>query len=48
MSYEDLMRRALTLAERGLGRTTPNPAVGALIVAVGVLAWFYVGGKLGT
>lgn len=35
MSYEDLMRRALTLAERGLGRTTPNPAVGALIVRDG-------------
>jgi len=26
------MRRALTLAERGLGRTTPNPVVGACVV----------------
>jgi diaminohydroxyphosphoribosylaminopyrimidine deaminase/5-amino-6-(5-phosphoribosylamino)uracil reductase len=29
------MRRALRLAERGRGRTTPNPPVGALIVADG-------------
>ncbi len=28
---ERLMRRALTLAEQGLGRTSPNPAVGAVI-----------------
>lgn len=27
------MRRALELARRGLGRTSPNPAVGALVVA---------------
>ena len=26
------MRRALELAERGLGRTSPNPAVGAMVV----------------
>src|SRR5918996_141721 len=26
------MRRALFLAERGVGRTTPNPAVGACVV----------------
>jgi diaminohydroxyphosphoribosylaminopyrimidine deaminase / 5-amino-6-(5-phosphoribosylamino)uracil reductase len=26
------MRRALTLAERGIGRTTPNPVVGACVV----------------
>ncbi len=26
------MKRALALAERGLGRTSPNPAVGALVV----------------
>jgi diaminohydroxyphosphoribosylaminopyrimidine deaminase/5-amino-6-(5-phosphoribosylamino)uracil reductase len=29
------MRRALRLAERGLGRTSPNPPVGALVVAGG-------------
>jgi len=27
------MKRALELAERGLGRTSPNPAVGAVVVA---------------
>lgn len=35
MSHPELMRRALTLAERGLGRTHPNPAVGAVIVRDG-------------
>ncbi|NSW55503.1 MAG: bifunctional diaminohydroxyphosphoribosylaminopyrimidine deaminase/5-amino-6-(5-phosphoribosylamino)uracil reductase RibD [Armatimonadetes bacterium] len=29
------MRRALELASRGLGRTSPNPAVGAVVVASG-------------
>lgn len=29
------MRRALTLARRGMGRTSPNPAVGAVIVKRG-------------
>jgi diaminohydroxyphosphoribosylaminopyrimidine deaminase/5-amino-6-(5-phosphoribosylamino)uracil reductase len=29
----DFMRRALFLAERGLGQTSPNPMVGALIVS---------------
>ncbi len=29
------MRRALELASRGLGRSSPNPAVGALVVAMG-------------
>lgn len=29
------MERALRLAERGLGKTSPNPAVGALVVARG-------------
>lgn len=29
------MGQALWLAERGLGRTTPNPAVGALVIAAG-------------
>ena len=28
-------RRALALAARGLGRTSPNPAVGAVVVAGG-------------
>ncbi|HVL32889.1 MAG TPA: bifunctional diaminohydroxyphosphoribosylaminopyrimidine deaminase/5-amino-6-(5-phosphoribosylamino)uracil reductase RibD [Actinomycetota bacterium] len=31
------MRRALTLAARGLGRTSPNPVVGAVVVADGVV-----------
>lgn len=38
MSDADWMDRALVLAERGVGRTTPNPAVGACVVgADGVL-----------
>jgi diaminohydroxyphosphoribosylaminopyrimidine deaminase/5-amino-6-(5-phosphoribosylamino)uracil reductase len=32
---EKFMRRALRLAEKGLGRTAPNPAVGAVIVRNG-------------
>ncbi len=32
---EQFMRRALGLAKRGLGRTSPNPAVGAVIVRDG-------------
>ncbi len=32
------MARALRLAERGLGRTSPNPAVGAVVVRDGVIA----------
>lgn len=32
---EAFMRRALELAARGLGRTSPNPAVGALVVVDG-------------
>jgi diaminohydroxyphosphoribosylaminopyrimidine deaminase / 5-amino-6-(5-phosphoribosylamino)uracil reductase len=31
------MRRALELAERGLGRTSPNPAVGSVIVRDGAI-----------
>lgn len=31
------MRRALELAERGLGRTSPNPAVGAVVVRDGAI-----------
>lgn len=41
MSVEDqhvrLMRRALTLARKGVGRTSPNPAVGCVIVRDGVI-----------
>jgi len=29
------MRRAVALAERALGRTSPNPAVGAVLVKAG-------------
>src|SRR3972149_3750943 len=32
---ERFMRRALSLARRGLGRTSPNPMVGAVIVKAG-------------
>lgn len=35
MSDEAFMRRALALARRGLGRTSPNPAVGAVVVRAG-------------
>ena len=34
---EVYMRRTLELAARGLGRTRPNPAVGALVVAEGAV-----------
>jgi diaminohydroxyphosphoribosylaminopyrimidine deaminase/5-amino-6-(5-phosphoribosylamino)uracil reductase len=34
---EQFMRRALELAERGLGRTSPNPAVGSVVVRDGVI-----------
>ena len=33
------MQLALALGRRGLGRTWPNPAVGAVIVKGGVLPW---------
>ncbi len=33
--HRSYMRRALTLAARGLGRTAPNPAVGAVVVKHG-------------
>ena len=42
------MALALTLGRRGLGRTWPNPAVGAVIVARGVIAgrgWTQSGGR---
>src|SRR5271163_1266702 len=32
---ERFMQRALTLAQRGLGKTSPNPAVGAVLVRKG-------------
>jgi len=32
---ENMMRKALDLAARGVGRTTPNPPVGAVIVSAG-------------
>ena len=35
MRDRDYMRLALELAERGLGWTSPNPMVGALIVKDG-------------
>ena len=35
MAGEQYMRRALELAARGLGRTSPNPAVGAVVVRDG-------------
>lgn len=34
---EHLMQRAIELARRGLGRTAPNPAVGAVLVRDGVI-----------
>jgi diaminohydroxyphosphoribosylaminopyrimidine deaminase/5-amino-6-(5-phosphoribosylamino)uracil reductase len=33
----DIMRQALDLARRGVGRTSPNPAVGAVLVRDGVI-----------
>src|SRR5438132_159135 len=35
MEHEAYMRRALTLAERGRGLTSPNPVVGAVVVRDG-------------
>lgn len=37
LSDADYMERALVHAERGRGRTTPNPVVGAVIVSEGVV-----------
>ncbi len=42
------MKLALTLGRRGLGRTWPNPAVGAVVVKDGVIVgrgWTEVGGR---
>jgi diaminohydroxyphosphoribosylaminopyrimidine deaminase/5-amino-6-(5-phosphoribosylamino)uracil reductase len=38
MIDETFMRRALALAERGRGRTSPNPMVGAVVVREGAIA----------
>ena len=35
MTHEDYMKRALALAEKGMGHTNPNPMVGAVIVKDG-------------
>jgi diaminohydroxyphosphoribosylaminopyrimidine deaminase/5-amino-6-(5-phosphoribosylamino)uracil reductase len=35
--HRKMMRRALTLARKGVGKTSPNPAVGAVIVRDGVI-----------
>ncbi|HOP41468.1 MAG TPA: riboflavin biosynthesis protein RibD, partial [Geobacteraceae bacterium] len=32
-----MMKRALALARRGIGRTSPNPAVGCVIVRDGAI-----------
>ncbi|MFD0822619.1 riboflavin biosynthesis protein RibD, partial [Micromonospora zhanjiangensis] len=32
MSVDDAMRRAITLAARGLGTTSPNPVVGCVLL----------------
>jgi diaminohydroxyphosphoribosylaminopyrimidine deaminase / 5-amino-6-(5-phosphoribosylamino)uracil reductase len=37
MTDQDYMERALHLAERGRGRTSPNPMVGAIVVSDGVV-----------
>jgi diaminohydroxyphosphoribosylaminopyrimidine deaminase/5-amino-6-(5-phosphoribosylamino)uracil reductase len=37
MTDETFMRRALALAERGRGRTSPNPMVGAVVVRDGTI-----------
>jgi len=37
MSHEEFMSEALRLARRGLGKTSPNPLVGALIVKKGII-----------
>ena len=35
--HEKYMRRALTLARKGIGKTGPNPAVGCVIVKDGIV-----------
>ena len=41
MDDERFMRRALTLARRGLGKTSPNPCVGAVLVRNGKIIGHY-------
>ena len=36
VSDTDIMRVALALAKRGLGRTAPNPTVGCVIVTADI------------
>ena len=43
---EKFMQKALNLAERGLGRTRPNPAVGAIIVKKGAMGAEYFSSKM--
>src|SRR3954451_7037278 len=45
---ERFMQLALTLGRRGLGRTWPNPAVGAVVVRDGIIVsrgWTQAGGR---
>ncbi|HLE18259.1 MAG TPA: bifunctional diaminohydroxyphosphoribosylaminopyrimidine deaminase/5-amino-6-(5-phosphoribosylamino)uracil reductase RibD, partial [Syntrophales bacterium] len=35
MAYEPLMLKALALAKKGVGKTSPNPAVGSVVVKGG-------------
>ena len=35
MTEAEYMRKAITLAKRGLGTTSPNPMVGAVVVKGG-------------
>ena len=37
MAHEEFMSEALRLAGRGVGRTSPNPAVGAVVVKNGLI-----------
>jgi len=44
-----LMKRALTLARKGVGKTSPNPAVGCVIVKDGTIVgegWHRKAGSL--
>ena len=48
MTIRGFMKLALALGRRGLGRTWPNPAVGAVIVKDGVIVgrgWTQPGGR---
>lgn len=35
MTEEEIMRRAITLAQKAVGKTNPNPMVGAVVVKDG-------------